>query len=33
MILTGQRVIPARLTALGYEFRYPTLAAALASVV
>ncbi|HTS00055.1 MAG TPA: TIGR01777 family oxidoreductase [Bacteroidota bacterium] len=33
MILTGQRVIPARLTALGYTFTYPTLFTALQSVV
>jgi hypothetical protein len=33
MILTGQRVIPAKLLALGYRFRYPALAPALASVV
>jgi NAD dependent epimerase/dehydratase family enzyme len=33
MILTGQRVVPAKLLALGYRFRYPALAAALASVV
>jgi len=33
MLLTGQRVVPAKLTALGYAFRYPSLAAALASVV
>jgi NAD dependent epimerase/dehydratase family enzyme len=33
MILTGQRVVPAKLLALGYRFRYPVLAAALASVV
>ncbi|HUI11086.1 MAG TPA: TIGR01777 family oxidoreductase [Bacteroidota bacterium] len=33
MLLTGQRVVPARLTALGYTFKYPSLAPALASVV
>ena len=33
MILTGQRVVPAKLLALGYQFRYPALAPALASVV
>ncbi len=33
MVLTGQRVVPAKLLALGYRFRYPALAAALASVV
>ena len=33
MILTGQRVVPSKLLGLGYEFRYPALAAALASVV
>jgi uncharacterized protein (TIGR01777 family) len=33
MILTGQRVIPSRLLDLGYTFRYPGLAQALASVV
>jgi hypothetical protein len=33
MILTGQRVVPAKLLNLGYAFRYPGLAAALASVV
>jgi len=33
MILTGQRVVPAKLLALGYRFRYPALAQALASVV
>jgi len=33
IILTGQRVIPARLAALGYTFKYPTLAEALKSVV
>jgi hypothetical protein len=33
MILTGQRVVPSRLLALGYRFRYPALAPALASVV
>ncbi|HTO93518.1 MAG TPA: TIGR01777 family oxidoreductase [Bacteroidota bacterium] len=32
MLLTGQRVVPARLTMLGYTFRYPTLAPALASI-
>ncbi|MHB1006332.1 MAG: TIGR01777 family oxidoreductase [Chloroflexota bacterium] len=29
MMLTGQRLLPARLTALGFTFRYPTLDAAL----
>jgi uncharacterized protein (TIGR01777 family) len=29
-ILTGQRAVPAKLTALGFKFRYPTLAEALA---
>ena len=33
MILTGQRVVPARLTALGYTFKYPALVSALASIV
>jgi uncharacterized protein (TIGR01777 family) len=33
MILTGQRVVPAKLLALGYRFRYPALVPALASVV
>jgi uncharacterized protein (TIGR01777 family) len=33
MILTGQPVVPAKLLTLGYGFRYPALAAALASVV
>jgi uncharacterized protein len=32
MILTGQRVVPAKLLTLGYRFRYPGLAAALDSV-
>jgi uncharacterized protein (TIGR01777 family) len=32
MILTGQRVVPAKLLTLGYRFRYPALAAALDSV-
>jgi uncharacterized protein (TIGR01777 family) len=29
MLLTGQRVVPARLSALGYQFKFPTLARAL----
>jgi uncharacterized protein (TIGR01777 family) len=33
MILTGQRVVPAKLLGLGYRFRHPALAEALASVV
>jgi uncharacterized protein (TIGR01777 family) len=33
MILTGQRVVPAKLLTLGYRFKYPALAQALASVV
>ena len=33
MLLTGQRVVPARLTTLGYTFKYPTLAPALKSIV
>ena len=32
MILTGQRVVPAKLLTMGYRFRYPALAAALDSV-
>ena len=32
MILTGQRVIPARLKDLGYEFRFPTLEPALLDI-
>lgn len=32
MILGGQRVLPAKATALGFHFRYPTLAAALAAI-
>jgi uncharacterized protein (TIGR01777 family) len=33
MILTGQRVVPSKLIALGYTFRYPALGPALASAV
>ncbi|HMK39034.1 MAG TPA: TIGR01777 family oxidoreductase [Bacteroidota bacterium] len=33
MILTGQRVVPARLMSLGYQFKYPSLAPALASAL
>lgn len=33
MILTGQRAVPSRLLDLGYTFRYPSLAPALASVI
>lgn len=33
MILTGQRAVPSKLLGLGYTFRYPELAPALASVV
>jgi len=33
MILTGQRAVPARLTSLGYQFKYPLLAPALASAL
>jgi uncharacterized protein len=33
MILTGQRVVPAKLLAVDYPFRYPSLGPALASVV
>jgi uncharacterized protein (TIGR01777 family) len=33
MILTGQRAVPSRLISLGYQFRYPGVAAALAAVV
>lgn len=33
MILTGQRAAPSRLLELGYTFRYPSLAPALASVI
>jgi uncharacterized protein (TIGR01777 family) len=32
MLLTGQRVVPARLTELGYRFTFPSLALALADV-
>jgi hypothetical protein len=33
IVLTGQRVVPSRLKALGYEFRYPDLEAALRDVL
>jgi uncharacterized protein (TIGR01777 family) len=33
MILTGQRAVPSQLLRLGYQFRYPGVAAALAAVV
>jgi uncharacterized protein len=33
MILTGQRVVPARLERLGYAFRFPTLALALTDII
>jgi hypothetical protein len=33
MIITGQRVVPSKLLALGYPFRYPALGPALASVI
>jgi uncharacterized protein (TIGR01777 family) len=33
MILTGQRVVPAKLKELGYEFKFPRLAMALADVI
>lgn len=33
LLLTGQRAVPAKAQALGYQFRYPALDAALASVV
>jgi NAD dependent epimerase/dehydratase family enzyme len=32
MILGGQRVLPAKATASGFTFRYPTLAAALNAI-
>ncbi|MFV8817340.1 TIGR01777 family oxidoreductase [Haliea sp. E17] len=32
LLLTGQRVIPARLQAAGFEFRYPTVASALQAI-
>jgi uncharacterized protein len=33
IVTTGQRVVPSRLTQLGYEFRYPDLEAALRDVL
>ncbi len=33
IVVTGQRVVPSRLTQLGYEFRYPDLEAALRDVL
>jgi NAD dependent epimerase/dehydratase family enzyme len=32
LILGGQRVVPARVLALGYEFRYPSLEPALRAI-
>jgi NAD dependent epimerase/dehydratase family enzyme len=32
LILGGQRVVPARAQALGYEFKYPTLEPALRAI-
>jgi NAD dependent epimerase/dehydratase family enzyme len=33
LLLTGQRVLPQRALALGFQFRYPQLADALATIV
>jgi hypothetical protein len=33
IVVTGQHVVPSRLTQLGYEFRYPDLEAALRDVL
>jgi hypothetical protein len=33
MLLTGQRVVPARIQEWGYSFRYPTLLSALTDIL